>query len=62
MNEFRKDVSEDDFLNTVLELEELVQAEFYEIETIGIKIDKFWRKLEGSAIIKPKQQTGSSVR
>ena len=60
MNEFRKDVGEDDdFLDTVLELEELVDVyllgKFLEKERIRIKIDEVGRKLESSAIIKSKQ-------
>ena len=60
MHEFRKDVGEDDdFLDTVLELEELVDVyllrEFLERESIRIKIDEVRRKLEGSAILKSKQ-------
>ena len=58
MHGFRKDVS-DDFLYTVLELEELVEVyllgEFLEKEPIRIKIDEVRRKLEGSAILKSKQ-------
>ena len=59
MNEFRKYVDED-FLDTVLELEELVDVylleEFLEKEPIKIKIDEVRRKLEGSAaILKSKQ-------
>ena len=59
MNEFRKDVDEC-FLNTVLELEELVDVylleEFLEKEPIRIKIDEVRRKLEGStAILQSKQ-------
>ena len=58
IKEFRKDVDEV-FLDTVLELEELVDVylldEFLEKEPIGIKIDEVRRKLEGSAILKSKQ-------
>ena len=58
MHEFRKDVGED-FLDTVLELKELVDVylleEFLAKESIRIKIDEVRRKLEGSAIFKPKQ-------
>ena len=58
MNEFQKDVGED-FLDTALELEELVDVyllkEFLEKEPIRIKIDEVKRKLEGSAILKSKQ-------
>ena len=58
MNEFRKDVDED-FLDTVLGLEELVDVylleEFLEKEPIRIKIDEVRRQLEGSAILKSKQ-------
>ena len=58
MNEFRKDVDED-FLDTALELEELVDVylleEFLEKEPIRIKIDEVRRKLVGSDIFKSKQ-------
>ena len=59
MNEFRKDVDED-FLDTVIELEKLVDVylleEFLEKEPISIKIDEVRRKLEGSAaVLKSKQ-------
>ena len=58
MHEFRKDVGED-FLDTVLELEELVDVylleEFLEKEPVRIKIDEVRRNLEGSAIFKSKQ-------
>ena len=56
MNEFRKDVDEDD---TVLKLEDLLDVylleEFVEKEPFGIKIAVARRKLEGSAIFKSKQ-------
>ena len=59
VNEFRKDV-DDDFLDTVLELEELVDVylpeEFLEKEPIRIKIDEVSRKLEGSAAIPKSNQ------
>ena len=59
VNEFRKDV-DDDFLDTVLELEELVDVylleEFLEKEPIRIKIDEVRRKLEGSAAIPKSKQ------
>ena len=59
MNEFRKDV-DDDFLETVLELEELVDVylleEFLEKEPIRITIDEVRRKLEGSAAIPKSKQ------
>ena len=59
MNEFRKDADED-FLDTVLELEVLVDVYFFEEslekEPIMIKIDEVRRKLEDSAsILKSKQ-------
>ena len=59
MNEFRKDVDED-FIDTVLELEELVDVylleEFLEKEPIMIKIDEVRKTLKGSAaILKSKQ-------
>ena len=59
MNKFRKDVGED-VLDTVLELEELVDVylleKFLENEPIRIKIDEVRRNLEGSpAILKSKQ-------
>ena len=50
VNEFRKDV-DDDFLDAVLELEELVVVYFLEKEPIRIKIGEVRRKLEGSAAI-----------
>ena len=58
MDEFRKYVGED-FLGTVLELEELVDVylleEFIEKEPIRTKIDEVRRKLEGSPTLKSKQ-------
>ena len=58
VNEFRKDVGED-FLDTVQELEELVNVylleEFLEKGPIRSKIDEVRRKLEDSAIPKSKQ-------
>ena len=54
MHEFRKDVGED-FHDTVLELEELVDIylldEFLQKEPIKNKIDEIRRKLEGPAAI-----------
>ena len=59
MNEFRKDVG-DEVLDTVLELEELVDvyllAEFLEKEPVRIKIDAVRRKLEVSAVIPKSKQ------
>ena len=59
VNEFRKDIG-DDFLDTVLELEELVDVyllkEFLEKESIRIKIDKVRRELEASAAIPKSKQ------
>ena len=50
---------DDDFLDTVLELEEHVDVylleEFLEKEPIRIKIDEVWRNLESSAVLKSKQ-------
>ena len=65
LHEFQKDVSED-FCDTVLELEELVDVyllnEFLGKELIRNQIDEVRRKLEGSAaILKSKQQTESVV-
>ena len=58
MNEFRTDAGED-FLDTVLELEELVNVylleEFIENKPIMTMIDEVRRKLEGSTILKSKQ-------
>ena len=59
MREFRKDVGED-FLDTALELEELVDVylldEFLEKEPIRNKIDEVRRKMEGSAAIHKSKQ------
>ena len=58
MHEFRKGVGEN-FLDTVLELEELVVAylleEFLKKEPIRTKIDEVRGKSEGSSILKSKQ-------
>ena len=58
IKEFQHDVGED-FLDTDLELEELVDVylleEFLQKEPIRIKIDEVRRKLEGSTILKSKQ-------
>ena len=58
IKEFRKDVGED-VLNTVLELEGLVDFylldEFIDSESVLTKIDELRRKLEGSTILKSKQ-------
>ena len=67
MREFRKDVGEDDdaFLDTVIELEELVDIyllnEFLENEPIRNKTDEVRRKLEGSAVILKSKQHGLKV-
>ena len=59
VNEFRKKV-DGDFLDTLLELEELVDVyllkEFLEKEPIRIKMDEVRRKLEGSAAIPKSKQ------
>ena len=64
VNEFRKHVDEV-ILDTVLELEEVVNVyllgEFLDKEPFRINIDEVRRKLEGSAILKSKQQTESAV-
>ena len=61
VNEFQNDV-DDDFLDTVLELEELVDVylleEFLEKEPIRIKIDEVRRNLEGSAAFLKSKQHG----
>ena len=55
VNEFQKDV-DDDFLDTVLEVDVYLLEEFLEKEPIRIKIDEVGRKLEGSAAIPKSKQ------